>query len=176
MDLKKLPFSDQFGSSPRRKVVVSGFGLGVAASFIFLCILLLNYSFKSPFVTPVFSGFSYSDNNNNNTSSTLISWPFSFSNASVSFSSKVSHNVKNGTFSLQETKKIDKFNGSGVDATANFSGEGTVLGEKGGILGNTHVSNFSENVKNESFIVQESGITKKTHQVNGSQIDGKGTV
>ncbi|XP_055810323.1 protein trichome birefringence-like 2 [Solanum dulcamara] len=177
MDLKKLPFSDQFGSSSRRKVVVSGFGLGVAASFIFLCILLLNYSFKSPFVTPVFSGFSHSDNNN--TSSTRISWPFSFSNASVSFSSKVSHNVKNGTFSLQETKKIDELNGSGVDATANFSnfsGKGTVLGEKGGILGNNHVSDFSEKVKNESFIVQESGITKKTHQVNGSQVDGKGTV
>ncbi|XP_049351235.1 protein trichome birefringence-like 2 [Solanum verrucosum] len=156
MDLKKLPFSD---SSPRRKVVVSGFGLGVAASFIFVCILLLNYSFKSPFVTPVFTGFSYSDNNNSN--STLISWPFSFSNASVSLSSKASHNVENGNFSVQETKKIDE---SGI-----FSN----LGEKGEILGNTHVLNFSENVKNESFLVQESGIVKKTH---GSEIDGNGTV
>uniref|UniRef100_M1B1T2 Lustrin A n=1 Tax=Solanum tuberosum TaxID=4113 RepID=M1B1T2_SOLTU len=156
MDLKKLPFSD---SSPRRKVVVSGFGLGVAASFIFVCILLLNYSFKSPFVTPVFTGFSYSDNNNSN--STLISWPFSFSNASVSLSSKASHNVENGNFSVQETKKIDE---SGI-----FSN----LEEKGEILGNTHVLNFSEKVKNRSFLVQESGIVKKTH---GSEIDGNGTV
>ncbi|TMW97859.1 hypothetical protein EJD97_004907 [Solanum chilense] len=126
MDLKKLPFSD---SSPRRKVVVSGFSLGVATSLIFVCILLLKYSSKSPFVIPVFS---YSDNNNNS-SSTLISWPFSFSNASVSLSSKASHN---GNFS---TNKIDE---SGI--FSNF----------GETLGNPHVS---EKVKNESFLVQESG-------------------
>lgn len=169
MDLKKLPFSDPFGSSPRRKVVVSGFGLGVASSLIFLCILLLNYSFKSPFVSPVFSGFSYRDNNS---SITLISWPFSFPNASTTSVSLSSHNVKNGTFSVQETKKIDELNGSSVPFS-NFSGKGTVLGVKGEIIGNTHVS---DKFKNESFVVQESGIIQKTHHVNGSQIDGKGPV
>ncbi|MCE3052399.1 hypothetical protein HAX54_052524 [Datura stramonium] len=196
MDLKKLPFSDPFsylGSSPRRKVVVSGFGLGAAASFIFLCILLLNYSFKSPFVSPVFSGFSYRDN------SSLISWPFSFSSStSVSLSSKgsqhslvvngtiegsthdvnLSQNVRNGSFSVQEsgiTNKIDELNVSRLDGNAtfsNFSGKGTVLGEKVEISGNTSVRNFSEKVKNGSFVVQESGITEKTRQLNGSQIDG----
>ncbi|XP_060213977.1 protein trichome birefringence-like 2 [Lycium barbarum] len=170
MDLKKLPFCDQFsyfGSSPRRKVVVSGFGLGVAASFIFLCILLLNYSFKSPFVSPVFSGFSYSDNNTN----TLVSWPFSFSGnvstTSVSLSSNGSQHslLVNGTiegnFSVQEsgiTKKIDEL----IVTFSNFSGKGTVLGE---ILGNT-------SMKNGSFVVQESGIIEKTPQLNVSPNDG----
>ncbi|KAJ8547627.1 hypothetical protein K7X08_011213 [Anisodus acutangulus] len=187
MDLKKLPFSDQFSyfgsSQTRRKVVVSGFGLGVAASFIFLCILLLNYSFKSPFITPVFTGFSYSDN------STLISWPFSstsssnnVSTTSVSLSSKgsqhslnLSHNVKNGSFSVQDsgiTKKIDELNVSQVDGNVTFSifsGKGTGLGE---ILENTHVGNLFKKVKNESFVVQESRITKKTPQLNVSQNDG----
>ncbi|KAM3202868.1 protein trichome birefringence-like 2 [Capsicum annuum] len=174
MDLKKLPFSDQFSyfgsSSPRRKVVVSGFGLGVVASFIFLCILLLNYSLKSPFVSPVFSGFSYSDN------STLISWPFSssssnnFSTTSVSFSSKGSQHVKNGNFSVQElgiTKNIQELHVSLADGNvtfSNFSGEGIVLG---GILGTTHVGNLSEKVKNERFVVQESRFSKKTPEMNG---------
>lgn len=174
MDLKKLPFSDQFsylGSSPRRKVVVSGFGLGVGASFIFLCILLLNYSFKSPFISPVFSGFSYRDN------STLISWPFSSTSSSNASTNSVSLSSK-GTFSVQEsgiTKNIHELNGSQVDGIAtfsNFSGKGTVLGE---ILGNTSVGSFTDKVKNESFVVQESRITKKTPQLNGSQIDGSAT-
>lgn len=174
MDLKKLPFSDQFsylGSSPRRKVVVSRFGLGVAASFIFLCILLLNYSFKSPFISPVFSGFSYRDN------STLISWPFSSTSSSNASTNSVSLSSK-GIFSVQEsgiTKNIHELNGSQVDGIAtfsNFSGKGTVLG---GVLGNTSVGSFTDKVKNESFVVQESRITKKTPQLNGSQIDGSAT-
>lgn len=180
MDLKKLPFSDPFsylGSSPRRNVFVSGFGLGAAASFIFLCILLLNYSFKSPFVSPVFSGFSFRDN------STLISWPFSFSSTtSVSLSSKGSQHslVVNGTIQgrthngnlSQNVKYGSELNGSRLDENATFSkfsGKGTILGE---ISVNTSERNFSEKVKNESFVIQESGITKKTRQLNGSQIDG----
>ncbi|XP_009795954.1 protein trichome birefringence-like 2 [Nicotiana sylvestris] len=198
MDLKKLSISDQFsylGSSPRRSIVVSGFGLFLASSFIFLCILLLNYSFKSPFLSPVLSGFSYSDK------STLISWPFSSSSnvstTSVSFSSKGSHSlvingtiegsihegnlsqiVKNGNLNVEEsgiTKNIHELNGSQVDGSRNFSNfsrKGTVLGEKGEVWGNTHVGNFFENVKNGSFVVQESGITKNTPQLNGSCIDG----
>ncbi|MCE3215968.1 hypothetical protein HAX54_004221 [Datura stramonium] len=136
----------------------------VEASFIILCILLLNYSVKSPFVSPVFSVFSYRDN------SSLISWPFSFSSSTS--------NVKNGSFSFQEsgdTNKIDELNVSRLDGNAtfsNFSRKGTVLGEKVEISRNTSMRNFSEKVKNESFVVQELGITKKTCQLNGSQING----
>ncbi|XAR65087.1 hypothetical protein NMG60_11009056 [Bertholletia excelsa] len=143
MDLKKkLSFSDHFPYciSPRKKVVVSGFGLGVFASLIVAGVVLFNVSLKS--------------------NVSLVSWPFSFSSFSVSsttstiraeelqssvdlmhrigegkvadkaLESNVSLITKGGSFILDEGKEKEKaslVNGSDIAKGGNISnshGEG----------------------------------------------------
>ncbi|XP_057507972.1 protein trichome birefringence-like 2 isoform X1 [Actinidia eriantha] len=155
MDLRKLAFSDQFPycASPRRKVV-SGFGLGIVASFTVLSVLLFNLSFKAPILSPIFNGF----NNFRVNNTSFASWPFSFSSTSSSYATT----GKSGDLvqRVGERKVIDK----------THEGNVSVISENGNILGEIHVGNFSGKVKNGSFVLEERRVKEKTQFVNGSDM------
>lgn len=142
MDLKIFSFSDQFpycGSLTRK--VVSGFRLGIVASLIVLTVVLFNISFKAPFFNPVFQGFNNNSSAANSTS--LISWPFSFSSTT---STSISGNA-----TISAAKLDDSVGSSQMGTNATFmnhdNGQGIDLKE-------THMGDFSGNVN--------SGIAEKT--------------
>ncbi|XP_059656167.1 protein trichome birefringence-like 2 [Cornus florida] len=161
MDLKKLAFPDQFpySVSPRRKVV-SGFGLGVLAFFIVLCILFFNISYK----VPIFHGF----NNNfgaNNTS--IISWPFSFS-STASFSS-LSSSITSSSAGSSTTSSTITTDVSEIGKNGSL----LVTDGNGMVSKNTHVGNFSGEVKNGSAAVGE-GMVQENTQVDEQVFDKNG--
>ncbi|KAG5520855.1 hypothetical protein RHGRI_033430 [Rhododendron griersonianum] len=191
--MRKLAVSDQFPYcvSPRRKVV-SGFSLGLVVSLIVLSVVLFNVSFKGPFVSPMFQGFS-SSRVNNNSSASLVSWPFSFSSTTAfssppSNSSRVSGSIASDEDMQNSGDKTHEVNGSVVGKKGDVLGSngvginlgktngslvnGDVLGSNGeGMsLGKTHVGNFSEKVKNGSLTLVEGRVKEKTQFVYGSDI------
>ncbi|KAL7610668.1 protein trichome birefringence-like 2 [Lactuca sativa] len=152
-------------ASPRKKVV-SGFGLGFVSFFIFLFMLFSNFSFISPISNKLFfQGFTIS----NNTS--LIAWSISFSSTSslnsTYSSSTTAIFVDNATQIAQNPKILvtenrTESNSSNVDISLKLLG----FDDKA----NTHLGNFTDNVKNVSF----HGISAKvveyedTHLINGT--------
>ncbi|KAJ0491049.1 putative PMR5 domain, trichome birefringence-like family [Helianthus annuus] len=153
MNLKKLvPISDHFPyfSFPKKKVV-SGFGLGFVSFFIFLCVVFFNVSFKNPILNnSLFQGLSVK----NETS--VFSWSFSFARIPSINSTSVQNplekpiiDVKNGNFS---GKKVD-FEGTHLSNFTNDVKNGSFdsNSEKKTDLNDTHLSNFTSDVKNGSF-------------------------
>nr|XP_043608624.1 protein trichome birefringence-like 2 [Erigeron canadensis] len=137
MNLKKLvSIFDHFPScaSPRKKVF-SGFGLGFISFFILLFILFSNFYFKNLNPDKVFfQGFNIDSDN-----SSLIAWSFSFSRSS-SFNSTCSTSI----FVTNTTTQLDQ-NPHG--SNGNISLKILDIDEKG----NTHVGNFTSDVKDGSF-------------------------
>lgn len=131
MKIKKL------GDFPRKKVV-SGFGLGFVSFFIFLFLLVCNFSFKNPNADKLyFQGFNISNNNNN---SSIIAWSYSIS--------RTSSLIENATQLEQHPKivvseNLGEKNGSSLDIKLKLKG----IDEKE----NTHFGNFTEEGKNGSF-------------------------
>ena len=159
MEWKKLGFSEQI-LSPKRKVV-SGFGLGIAASLIVLTIVLFNTSFN----VPIFQGFGNFGAGN----SSLASWSFSFSSTSSS-SSTASPTSATSDFHNHEGFKQGNEDGRVVDSTHQESLSGMVrdedpLGWNGEdiILEKTHLGNTSEMLKNGSFTADGERVPETTH-------------
>lgn len=164
MESRKVAFTEQL-LSPRRKVV-SGFGLGVAATVIVFVVLLLSNSLKAPAVSPLFQGFNLVRVINNN-SSRVVSWPFSFTTA-VSNDTGVS--VSGGRQADSSVDLVGKSQGANVSNEIAHLGNLTREAEVGSILeanasalsrnGNFSDSsadkvNFSHTVNNGSFPVEE---------------------
>ncbi|GAY36306.1 hypothetical protein CUMW_021320 [Citrus unshiu] len=164
MESRKVAFTEQL-LSPRRKVV-SGFGLGVAATVIVFVVLLLSNSLKAPAVSPLFQGFNLVRVINNN-SSRVVSWPFSFTTA-VSNDTGVS--VSGGRPADSSVDLVGKSQGANVSNEIAHLGNLTQEAEVGSILeanasavsrnGNFSDSsadkvNFSHTVNNGSFPVEE---------------------
>ncbi|KAA8529601.1 hypothetical protein F0562_034299 [Nyssa sinensis] len=179
MDLKKLAFSDQFPYcvSPRRKVV-SGFGLGVVASFIVLSVILLSVSFKAPFLNPMFQGFSSLGSSN----TSFVSWPLSLSSTTglSSSSTGTSSTTATNTTELQNSvdgnervgkvKVVDQIHEANVSEIGK-DGKYLDINGNGIVMEKTHVDNFSEKVENGSFTTEGGRIHEKTQKVNGEDID-----
>lgn len=164
MESRKVAFTEQL-LSPRRKVV-SGFGLGVAATVIVFVVLLLSNSLKAPAVSPLFQGFNLVRVINNN-SSRVVSWPFSFTTA-VSNDTDVS--VSGGRQADSSVDLVGKSQGANVSNEIAHLGNLTREAEVGSVLeanasavsrnGNVSDSsadkvNFSHTVNNGSFPVEE---------------------
>lgn len=164
MESRKVAFTEQL-LSPRRKVV-SGFGLGVAATVIVFVVLLLSNSLKAPAVSPLFQGFNLVRVINNN-SSRVVSWPFSFTTA-VSNDTGVS--VSGGRQADSSVDLVGKSQGANVSNEIAHLGNLTREAEVGSVLeanasavsrnGNVSDSsadkvNFSHTVNNGSFPVEE---------------------
>lgn len=164
MESRKVAFTEQL-LSPRRKVV-SGFGLGVAATVIVFVVLLLSNSLKAPAVSPLFQGFNLVRVINNN-SSRVVSWPFSFTTA-VSNDTGVS--VSGGRQADSSVDLVGKSQEANVSNEIAHLGNLTREAEVGSILeanasavsrnGNFSDSsadkvNFSHTVNNGSFPVEE---------------------
>lgn len=150
MESKKVGFSEQL-LSPRRKVV-SGFGLGVAATLIVFAVLLLSNSLKTPTGTRLFQGFNVVSVN----SSRVGSWPFSFSTSVSNDSSDTSNKQVNSSVDLKS--KSQKVN---VSTDAN---ERTDLG------------NLTGKVADAIFAVEEGSIQQITQQANGSAVAENGNI
>ncbi|KAH7834237.1 hypothetical protein Vadar_014048 [Vaccinium darrowii] len=136
MGMKKLAISDQFPYcvSPRRKVV-SGFSLGLVVSLIVLSVVLFNASFKAPFLSPIFQGFNSS--RVNNSTSSVVSWPFSFS-STTAFSSPSSNTSVSGSIASDKVLQNSGSNssvevGNLVDKTHEVNA--SVVNKKGDVLG-----------------------------------------
>ncbi|ONI30409.1 hypothetical protein PRUPE_1G249700 [Prunus persica] len=169
---KKLAFPEQY-FSPRRKVI-SGFGLGIGVSIVVLGVLLFSNSLKSPTVEPSIQGF-YSVGLNSGS----VSWPFSFSSSSgSSFSHRSSTSETQESIDLEHKieegrvlNRTHEANYSVVAGNSNFvepNGKGTVLE-------NTHFQNFTEEVKDRSFVIEDEKNQQKNSD-NGSLIPEKGKV
>ncbi|KAK2977482.1 hypothetical protein RJ640_016110 [Escallonia rubra] len=150
MDLRKLGLSD-YCVSPRRKVL-SGFGLGLLASLIVLSVVLINVSFKAPFLNPMFQGFNSLGSSNNSTF--YSGWSFSFSRT-TGFSSVASSDTDASSVTaakLEDYRKIHDGNVSEIGASGKI-GNDTGMGMD---LEGTHLGNFSEvdwgSSKNVSFL------------------------
>ncbi|CAL5396108.1 unnamed protein product [Camellia sinensis] len=164
MDLKKLAFSDQFPycSSPGRRKIVSGFGLGVVVSLIVLSLVLFNVSVHAPFFPPVFQ----------------VSWPFSFS--STASSSSASGGLQSSVDDLKQrvgggrvVDKTHEANSSVITENGSFVGSN---GESVG-LEETHVSSSSERLQNSVDLkrsVGEGRVGDQTHQADVSVITQNG--
>lgn len=140
MDLKKLTFSDQMLSSPRRKVV-SPFGLGIVLSFVVFSALLFNISSKAPLSSSVFQGL-YSFGSDSNSSS--LHWPFS------------------GVFKASSNTTA---NVTGTVKSVDFVNSGT----EDKVLENAHVGNGSENFEDVSFTHGEASVGVIGDERNGSE-------
>ncbi|KAG8366092.1 hypothetical protein BUALT_Bualt17G0040000 [Buddleja alternifolia] len=156
MDLRKLSFSDQYLSSPRRKVV-SPFGLGIMLSFIVFSAVLFHISFKGPIFIPVLNTFGSQSN------SSLLSWPFS-----STFSS--SSNVTGSGYNNDSSSIVQSLQ-SPVNETleSNFTGSIKSLDlvnsdVKDKVFERAHLGNETEKLKNGSEI------GKNAILVNGSGV------
>lgn len=158
MESKKVAFTEQL-LSPRRKVV-SGFGLGVAATVIVFVVLLLGNSLKAPAVSPLFQGFNVARVINNN-SSRVVSWPFSFSTA-----------VSNDTSISGDRQVESSVDLVGKSQEANVSKEIAHLGnftqnaEVGSIQEISHEANDSAVSRNGNFLDSRAEKVKFSQTVN----------
>ncbi|KAM7464640.1 hypothetical protein LguiA_032761 [Lonicera macranthoides] len=168
MDLKRFSFSDQFPYcvSPTRKVI-SRFRLGIVASLIVLTVVLFNISFKAPFFNPVFQGFNNSSGAN---STSLISWPFSFSSTT---STSISGNAT--SVATISAAKLDDSVGSiqmGETHEAIMGTNGTIMNYDNGqgidLKEKTPMGNFSGNVN--SGIAEKAMESKRDIYGNESSI------
>nr|DAD34535.1 TPA_asm: hypothetical protein HUJ06_005175 [Nelumbo nucifera] len=183
MDLKKLVFSEQFSHaiSSRRKIIF-GFGLGIGVSLFVLSIILLSNPFiKGSLFNPMFQGFNSITGN-----SSLVSWPFSFSNVptlSSSSSSSSSSGIRNSTDVLQTGgEEIYKMNASEKSNNANVLGSSRVevfidktrernSSEKEAIVNEKREGNTAEGHAYESLVGKSKGkdmVTNETSIVNDS--------
>ncbi|KAK6117939.1 hypothetical protein DH2020_048344 [Rehmannia glutinosa] len=157
MDLKKLTFSDQLLSSPRRKVV-SPFGLGIIFSFIVLSAVLFNISSKGPSFNPIIQGL-YSFGSHSNSS--FLSWPFS---GALTSSSNNTASGCNDTGIVQTLKRpVDETLLTNI-TESNRTIDFVDFEGKEKVFENAHVGNVSEKFKNGSFIVGD--------ERNGSHVGG----
>lgn len=167
MDFRKPTFSDQippFASSLRKKVV-SGFGLGIVLSFIVLSIVLFNFSFKTPFFSPVFQGF---NNLGSRNSSSFHFWQFP-SSPGVD----VENSTSNTTFAqkLEHSAGIHEIHEEKSNKTRNYvNSDG-----KDVVLDNAKEGNVSEKLKNGSFVDGDGNIQVEINEKNGGQIDQNAT-
>ncbi|BFG16386.1 hypothetical protein CerSpe_026600 [Prunus speciosa] len=168
---KKLAFPEQFFSSRRK--VISGFSLGIGVSIVVLGVLLFSNSLKSPTVEPSIQGF-YSVGLNSGS----VSWPFSFSSSSGSFSHGASTSETQESIDLENKveegrvlNRTHEANYSVVAGNPNF----VEANGKGTVLENTHFQNFTEEVKDRSFVIEDEKNQQKSSD-NGSLIAEKGKV
>ncbi|KAL6547355.1 hypothetical protein OROMI_023076 [Orobanche minor] len=158
MDLKKLTFSDQFLSSPRRKVV-SPFGLGVLFSFIVLSVVLFNISSKGPDFNPVFQRlYSFGSHSNN---SSFLSWPFrASSNTTASCCNKTIDANVGGSNKSIDLVNSEVFEDAHVGNVSEKLRNGSFIVGGGGrvVKRDENMGDFSNNVKNESIGGKENGL------------------
>ncbi|KAK6922254.1 PC-Esterase [Dillenia turbinata] len=163
MDSKKIVLSEQF--SPRRKGVVSRFGIGVGASLIvLLSLIFLTSSPKQPFLNPVVQGISTFSSS---------SWPFSFASAPTSSTTNPAlvNNEDLGERS-EETWVFERNHELDFSNSVNNAGLSDVL-EK------PHVLNSSEEVNGGNFSVGEVfGVSQsgKNFSLSGEENDANATV
>ncbi|PRQ40980.1 putative PMR5 domain, PC-Esterase, protein trichome birefringence-like 2 [Rosa chinensis] len=156
MDSKKL---EQF-FSPRRKVV-SGFSFGIGASLFVIAVLFVSYSLKSPTVD---QGF-YTVN------SSFVSWPFSFSSTANAVTSEMQDSVDLNKTQLGNFTEEVKDGSSGVEGGRVEHKDGEFgSNEGGGVLGIFHLGNSSEILNNGSLHVEGGGgketVLEKTQMGN----------
>ncbi|WOG88749.1 hypothetical protein DCAR_0207984 [Daucus carota subsp. sativus] len=164
MDLKKVGFPDHFASVKRK--VVSGFGLGLVVSLIFLSVFVFNSSFKTPFFNPIFQGL---NTFGSNSSSVTLSWPFSSSSAYSKIVNDTAVTHANGTVAkLPDSLKTPVANVSQVGLNGTFVSDSG----KGGDLEGAHVGNSSDLVKDETFGGDGNVIVEKSIEgkVSGSLV------
>ncbi|KAL8111777.1 hypothetical protein AgCh_019470 [Apium graveolens] len=162
MDLKKVVFLDHFAAFRRK--VVSGFGLGLIVSLIFLSVFVFNISFKTPFLSPIFQGL---NSFGSNSSSVTLSWPFKSSSSYSKIVNDSSVSVGNGSVvKLPDTVKThvadfseDGFNGS-------FGGGSG----KGGDFEGALLRNSSDFVKGGSFSGESVGVGGDSSFGNGTSL------
>ncbi|XP_011086599.1 protein trichome birefringence-like 2 [Sesamum indicum] len=156
MESKRLSFSDQLLSSPRRKIV-SPFGVCIVLFFIFLGAVFSNISSKRP------TG-----------DSSFLSWPFCGAFASCSNSSASGAN-SNANGVLQTVQRpVDetlKANATGSVQSSDFVGS---EGEDK-VFEDARVGNDSEKLQGGRFIVGEGSLVVKTDERNVSS-SGRNTI
>lgn len=156
MDWKKIAFSDQFPcwkTSPRRRKVVSGFGLGLVASLFVFSVVSFNVSsFMAPLINPVLKGFNIFASRNYNSTSCILSWPVYFSRTTSSC------NVSscNGTITSNNVEYFMVTNGT-HDRNVSESRRFFYSGGKGEVLENAHVGSLSEKVENGNLSIEVEG-------------------
>ena len=156
MNLKKLSISEQF-PRPRRKVL-SGFGFGVGISLIVFALLSLSHFLKGPSGEPMFQGFQsirmHSPGNSTSSSAT----------SELQNSEDLVYKFENGSF----MDKTQLENASEIHLNQNLEG----FDGKGAVLKTTQFSNFSEQVKNASFTVDEGPVVKQKGTPSDSHGEG----
>ncbi|KAK4429812.1 protein trichome birefringence-like 2 [Sesamum alatum] len=146
MESKRLSFSDQLLSSPRRKIV-SPFGVCIVLFFIFLGAVFSNISSKRP------TG-----------DSSFLSWPFCGAFASCSNNTASTGVLQTVHRPVNETLKA---NVTGSVKSSDFVGsEG-----KDKVFEDAHVGNKSEKLQGGRFIVGEGSLVVKTDERNVSSSD-----
>ncbi|KAL0293048.1 UNVERIFIED_CONTAM: hypothetical protein Sangu_2525100 [Sesamum angustifolium] len=152
MESKRLSFSDQLLSSPRRKIV-SPFGVCIVLFFIFLGAVFSNISSKRP-----------------NGDSSFLSWPFCGAFASCSNNSASGGNGVLQTVQRPVNETL-KANATGSVQSPDFVGsEG-----KDKVFEDAQVGNKSEKLQGGSFIVGEGSVVVKTDERNVSS-SGRNTI